>query len=225
MTTAAISDALGRLQDRASPTRQCVEVLHTPQPEWPLRSIAEPPNCLRLSVLDSSFNPPTLAHAALAMLAPPNHTEDSGSISSPLNSYDAHLLLLSVTNADKARRPGDAGLEQRLEMMTLLAKELQPSGVGYSASNVAVAAIDEPTFVGKARQLGEFLRDKIRSDLELSKTSEGGGTAPSIYHGCSFTSLWGSIRSSDFSLHGSMLHKMLCTHRWRLFSTLWVIIV
>jgi hypothetical protein len=56
MTTAAMSDALRRLQDRASPTRKLVEVPHTPQPEWPLRSIAEPPNCLRLSVLDSSFN-------------------------------------------------------------------------------------------------------------------------------------------------------------------------
>jgi hypothetical protein len=35
-------------------------------------------------------------------------------------------------------------------MMILLAKELQRSGVGDSAGNVAVAAIDETTFVGKA---------------------------------------------------------------------------
>jgi nicotinamide-nucleotide adenylyltransferase len=141
-----------------------------------------------LSVLDLSFNPPTLAHAALVKLAPPNKTEDSRSMSPTPNSYDAHLLLLSVTNTAKALRPGDAGLEQGLEMMILLAKELQLSGVGYSAGNIAVAAIDEPIFVGKARQLGEFLRDKIRSDLELSKTSQGGGTAPSKYHHYSFTS-------------------------------------
>jgi len=84
-----------------------------------------------------------------------------------------------VTNAGRALRPGDAGLEQRLEMMILLAKELQLSGVGHSAGNVAVAAIDEATFVGKSRQLGEFLRDKIRSDLELSNTT----TTASLHSG------------------------------------------
>ena len=172
MTTTATSHALERLRDRESPNRRTVEVVYTPLPEWPLRSTAEHPKFLRLSVLDSSFNPPTLAHAALARLGPPNEIQNSGYITSPSNSYDAHLLLLSVTNAEKVLKPGDAGLEQRLEMMELLAKELQSSDVGHSAGNVAVAAIDEPTFVGKARQLREFLLAKIRNIIKLS-TGEG----------------------------------------------------
>ena len=172
----AISDALGRLRDRSSPNGQHVEVIYTSQPEWPLRSITEPPKiCLRLSILDSSFNPPTLAHAALAKLGLPNKTGNPGSTSLPSNSYDAHLLLLSVTNADKALKPGDAGLEQRLEMMNLLAKELQSSEVGHSADNIAVAAIDEPTFVRKARQLREFLHPRIRSTIKVSTVDRDGG--------------------------------------------------
>ena len=170
MTTTAISHALGRLRDKESPNRQPVEVTSAPQPEWPLRPTAEHPKCLRLSVLDSSFNPPTLAHAALARLGPSNETRNSAYIS---NSYDAHLLLLSVTNAEKVLKTGDAGLEQRLEMMEILAKELQSSEIGHLAGNIAVAAIDEPTFVGKARQLREFLLAKIRNTTKLS-TGDGG---------------------------------------------------
>lgn len=180
MTTVAISDALGRLRSRSSPNGQLVEVIYTFQPEWPLRSTIEPPKCLRLSILDSSFNPPTLAHAALAKLGPPNKTENPGSMSLPSNSYDAHLLLLSVTNADKILKPGDAGLEQRLEMMLLLAKELQSSEVGHSADNVAVAAIDEPTFIRKARQLREFLHLRIGNTVKVSTVDrdDGDSTLP-----------------------------------------------
>jgi len=96
---------------------------------------------------------------------------------SPSNSYDAHLLLLSVTNADKVPKPGDAGFEQRLEMMHLLAKELHSLGTGHSAGNIAVAAINEPTFVGKARHLREFLLAKIRNAIKLSTVGgEGRGS-------------------------------------------------
>lgn len=87
---------------------------------------------------------------------------------SPSDSYDAHLLLLSVTNAEKVLKPGDAGPEQRLEMMQLFAKELQSSGVDHSAGNLAVAVIDEPTFVGKSRQLREFLLHKIINTIKCS---------------------------------------------------------
>ena len=175
MTTAAIPNALRRLRDRPSPNKPTVEVVYTSQPEWPLRSITEPPKCLRLSILDSSFNPPTLAHAALARLGPQNKTENPGSILLPSSSYDAHLLLLSVTNADKILKPGDAGLEQRLEMIHLLAKDIQSLDTSHSASNIAVAAIDEPTFVGKARQLREFLLTKISEVLTVD--GDGGNNA------------------------------------------------
>ncbi len=180
MTTTTTSHALGRLRDRESPNRRPVEVIYTPKPEWPLRSTAEHPKRLRLSVLDSSFNPPTLAHAALARLGPPNEIPNSEYMPSPSNSYDGHLLLLSVTNAEKVLKPGDAGLEQRLEMMELLAGELQSSEVDHSARNIAVAAIDEPTFVGKARKLREFLLAKIRNITKLSTEDEerGDSTIP-----------------------------------------------
>ena len=163
MTTTTISYALERLRDRESPNKCPVEVIYAPQPEWPLRSIAEHPKCLRLSVLDSSFNPPTLAHVALSRLGPPNKT---GSVVSPSNSYDAYLLLLSVTNADKVLKPGDVGLEQRLEMMQLLAEGLQSPEVDHSAGNIAVAAVDEPTFVGKAHQLRKFLLTKLINTIK-----------------------------------------------------------
>src|SRR4051794_37180912 len=65
-------------------------------------------------VLDSSFNPPTVAHRALALI--PTGTAAS--------EPDAMLLLLSVTNADKVPKSGDALPEQRLEMMELVARGL-----------------------------------------------------------------------------------------------------
>ncbi|SJL09787.1 uncharacterized protein ARMOST_13168 [Armillaria ostoyae] len=78
----------------------------------------------KVLILDSSFNPPTLAHLALARCG---------------NDYDARILMLSTTNADKKLAPGDATLAQRQSMMALL---------GFH-----IAVIDEPTFVGKARRL------------------------------------------------------------------------
>ncbi|KAK0480054.1 Nucleotidylyl transferase [Armillaria novae-zelandiae] len=78
----------------------------------------------KVLILDSSFNPPTLAHLALARCG---------------SDYDARIFMLSTTNADKKLAPGDATIAQRQSMMSLL---------GFH-----VAVIDEPTFVGKARRL------------------------------------------------------------------------
>ncbi|KAA1467739.1 Nucleotidylyl transferase [Dentipellis sp. KUC8613] len=126
-----------------------VELVHSTTPTWPLTS--SPPSSssspLRISVLDSSFNPPTLAHLALALSPPPaaDHTP-----------YDARLLLLSVRNADKQLKPGDATHAQRMQMMGLLAQDMAPA-------NVAVAIMDEPTFVGKSAVLLAFLRARFAS--------------------------------------------------------------
>lgn len=88
--------------------------------------------------------------------------------------FDAKLLLLSVRNADKSLKSNDATHMQRLEMMILLAKELSvvatPSSDagkdndqlwGVDQSNVAVAIIDEPTFVGKSNALLSSLRERV----------------------------------------------------------------
>ncbi|KAI0701897.1 hypothetical protein C8T65DRAFT_656063 [Cerioporus squamosus] len=161
-----------------------VELVYTSHARWPL-----PPGCphlsptIQISVLDSSFNPPTLAHLALASVLPPSASPPGSDTdiptvahSSPAD-FDARLLLLSVRNADKQLKPGDATYEQRMEMMALLAKDLVhthsrdlhaaqtlPQTPIAHEPNVAVAIIDEPTFVGKSALLLDFLRKRI-SDL------------------------------------------------------------
>ncbi|KAI9458778.1 Nucleotidylyl transferase [Russula earlei] len=141
MSTNLITVALNRLQ--AGTAR--VEFVHKPYIDWPYPrpSPHSPTGSLggsahatgvspfRVAVLDSSFNPPTLAHRALALLP------------SAASSTDARLLLLSVRNADKTPRPGDASPTQRVEMMVLLAREI----------SAAVGLVDAPAFVQKAELL------------------------------------------------------------------------
>ena len=94
---------------------------------------------IEVTILDSSFNPPTLAHNALALARSPSYQ--------PHHVEPARLLLLSVRNVDKSLRPGDATYTQRVEMMIAAAKDMSPS------TNVAVAVIDEPSFVGKSTKV------------------------------------------------------------------------
>ena len=80
--------------------------------------------CTHLHVLDSSFNPPTTAHLALArssLAASPPPRPPTGS-SSP--APRRLLLLLSAHNADKPASP--ATLLERLEMMHRLSLSLGP---------------------------------------------------------------------------------------------------
>ncbi|KAL1940308.1 hypothetical protein VTO73DRAFT_9260 [Trametes versicolor] len=160
-----------------------IEIVHTSHPRWPLPShSATLAPAVHISVLDSSFNPPTLAHLALANTLPPPPT-DVPPEGAP-NEFDARLLLLSVRNADKQLKPGDAAYEQRTEMMILLARDLARTharsvpaaeadvhglpGAEAEAEhepNVAVAIIDEPTFVGKSAILHDFLTSRIAALL------------------------------------------------------------
>jgi nicotinamide-nucleotide adenylyltransferase len=133
-----------------------VELIHAPHDLWPLplhsASLHRP---LTVLVLDSSFNPPTLAHLALANTRPPpNHPPQ----------YDAKLLLLSVKNADKSLKLHDASYLQRLDMMSLLTKDILPEG---DASNIAIAVTDQPTFVAKSNHLQSFFQSRF---LALSAT-------------------------------------------------------
>ncbi|TFY71680.1 hypothetical protein EVG20_g1334 [Dentipellis fragilis] len=144
--------AIRRIQHGTS----SVELVLSTTPTWPLTSA--PPSAsgspLRISVLDSSFNPPTLAHLALALSPPPapDHTP-----------YDARLLLLSVRNADKQLKHGDATHAQRMQMMGLLAQDMAPA-------NVAVAIMDEPTFVGKSAALLAFLRARFATSASRDES-------------------------------------------------------
>jgi hypothetical protein len=76
-------------------------------------------NPIPISILDSSFNPPTKAHKSLAFSQIKGKEHED---------YESHMLLLSVTNADKKLKPGDATYAQRLEMMCLLANQLVRKG-------------------------------------------------------------------------------------------------
>lgn len=84
-----------------------------------------------LFILDSSFNPPSIAHAALAQSA---FLDDCNSSSQPSQQQQQKekkeyefphrlLLLFAVTNADKIAAP--ASFEHRLAMMTVFARDLQ----------------------------------------------------------------------------------------------------
>lgn len=86
-----------------------------------------------LYILDSSFNPPSLAHFTLATSALKN--------SAPSEQRPHRLLLLfSTHNADKA--PSPASFVQRIALMTALAEDLSQSlKKGTSSSNADVANI------------------------------------------------------------------------------------
>ncbi|KZO91542.1 Nucleotidylyl transferase [Calocera viscosa TUFC12733] len=135
----SIEGAIGRLH---STTEKSLELVFQSHDGWPFEDAAGSAvvnaDDLVLSVFDSSFNPPTLAHLSIALL-------DRPSSEAP---FDAHLLLLSITNADKKLKPTDATYVQRVEMMILLAQDMTSLQPG---TRVAVGIIDEPTFVGKCR--------------------------------------------------------------------------
>ncbi|TFA98757.1 Nicotinamide mononucleotide adenylyltransferase [Trichoderma ghanense] len=119
----------------------------------------------RLVVLDSSFNPPTRAHAEMAMSAlkwasstPLEDTEtralwNQGGSSMPPGSVRL-MLLLSVNNADKAPKP--ASFPVRLGMMDgfghELLKNLDVEGI---RPEIDLAVTKMPYFHDKARVIGE----------------------------------------------------------------------
>jgi len=163
-----------------------LELIYTPHSTWPLPHAHaglvqhyNPKAPLRVSILDSSFNPPTLAHLALANSCridgtPQFSTEERKEKEISTLAYDAKLLLLSVKNADKTLKPGDATYSQRLEMMSLLMDDMKPDFVHFPTTtpdscglsqaelaNVAIAITDEPTFVGKSQVLRTFFEHRI----------------------------------------------------------------
>lgn len=147
--TGSAARALAHLEQN----RSTINLVSTPHSRWPFPPTSSHPKLLRISVLDSSFNPPTLAHLALM-----NSRRRDGP------DYDARLLLLSVRNADKSLKSSDATHPQRLEMMFLLTQDIDSSSESEGpARNVAVAVIDEPTFVGKSKLLLSFLRGRMQT--------------------------------------------------------------
>ncbi|UKZ64329.1 uncharacterized protein TrAtP1_005547 [Trichoderma atroviride] len=104
----------------------------------------------RLVVLDSSFNPPTRAHAEMAKSALEWASSSSSSSSPRL------MLLLSVNNADKAPKP--ASFPTRLGMMEGFGHELLKSLAATNEEGrpeIDLAVTKMPFFHDKARAIAE----------------------------------------------------------------------
>lgn len=118
-----------------------------------------------LYILDSSFNPPTLAHLRIAKTA---IQEDGQTHPEAQTGTKRLLLLLATQNADKAAQP--AAFEHRLCMMEGFAEELLEqlrrerdtksglvSGAGDAGEiqGVDIALTTEPYFVDKANAIAQ----------------------------------------------------------------------
>ncbi|KDN37412.1 hypothetical protein K437DRAFT_259796 [Tilletiaria anomala UBC 951] len=201
---AALSSGLDAFLASSSSSSLGLTILYSNKPNWPFKSArgqasdegtAAGKETIDIAVLDSSFNPPTLAHRAIALgpallvCRPGSSTVagDSTPIASadPKPEYDAHLLLFSVRNADKGLgRRGDASQLQRLEMMELLAKEIEAflrkkttgqsmdaaddgsggssiAGAAYEPA-VAVGIVDPPLMFEKSTLVHKYMQDLLR---------------------------------------------------------------
>jgi nicotinamide-nucleotide adenylyltransferase len=116
-----------------------------------------------LYILDSSFNPPSIAHLALARSA----------LIHPSPSDDAPyrlLLLFSTANADKT--PDPSKFAHRIALMTLFAEDLHKSLTDTSATN----AVDAKGITGVTIDIG-LTKEPYYSD----KSDAIANTAPSPY--------------------------------------------
>ncbi|CAK7225846.1 hypothetical protein SCUCBS95973_006000 [Sporothrix curviconia] len=95
-----------------------------------------------LVILDSSFNPPTLAHMRMATAALQFLR------SNPLPTYRSTrlLLLLSVNNADKAPKP--AAFEERLALMLAMARDTHAVLASSASEGPDAFDIDIPIDIG-----------------------------------------------------------------------------
>lgn len=156
---------------------------------------AEPPPRppKHILVLDSSFNPPTLAHHRMAMSAlsdpryktkVPQDTEVREVHGmSETSAASRVLLLLAIQNADKAPKP--ASFPQRLAMMYLFAQDIlaemtqkrevendaQNSHIGCEAVDIAVTT--EPYFHAKAQAIAISDFYLGTEELEQSESAVG----------------------------------------------------
>lgn len=143
-----------------------VRLVYSTTTTWPFSSNSRPSSyddTIDIAVLDSSFNPPSRAHLALT-LSPPILTKGK-------RTYNGHLLLFSTQNADKgAGKPGDASLSQRIEMMTLMAKDVEriQTAEGHTA-NVAVGLVDKPLIFAKSTLTWDLLRSQQQDSYHASK--------------------------------------------------------
>lgn len=117
-------------------------------------------NTSRIVILDSSFNPPHLAHSTLAKEALDFHYNGSATPKQNL----LLLLLLSVVNADKLH-PQPAEFDQRLEMMYLMAKYLESKW----DVRVSIGLTKHARFVDKSVAIIQYLQQYFAQDYHSMK--------------------------------------------------------
>ncbi|TKY89422.1 hypothetical protein EX895_001953 [Sporisorium graminicola] len=156
-----------------------VRLVYSTRSCWPFAagssSSSAESRTLDIAVLDSSFNPPSRAHLALLLSQP--------ILADQKRCYDGHLLLFSTQNADKgAGKPGDASLSQRVEMMTLMAKDVEriQAASGHRA-NVAVGLVDKPLI---------FAKSTLTWDLLKQQQQQGEETEPRLHWVVGFDTLY-----------------------------------
>lgn len=115
----------------------------------------------RICVLDSSFNPPHLAHYALAREAL-NYRFDERCLE---ENQLLLLLLLLVKNADKVD-PEPASFEHRLSMMYLLANYLHEN----LRVDVSIGITNHAKFVDKSVSIFNYVRDHLPPDQHVKLT-------------------------------------------------------
>jgi hypothetical protein len=85
----------------------------------------------------------------------------------------------SLARKRRVQLPGDATFDQRIEMMHLQALDMeerraaaQAVGEDSSCKNVAVAALNHPTFVGKSDILLRWFRERRMAELGFKNADE-----------------------------------------------------
>jgi nicotinic acid mononucleotide adenylyltransferase len=118
-------------------------VYNSEKETWPGWHDIPEKDSLTIAVLDSSFNPPTLAHKELLVKAATEY------------SADAYILLFSTKNADKQLTGADT--QQRLDMMQKLAITIHEQ---YNVRNIAVGVTKHARFFEKADEIRAWLRSQ-----------------------------------------------------------------
>jgi len=166
--SSAIEAAIARV---TASSHTGVELISAP-PSWP--SLASSSGRPHIAVLDSSYNPPTRAHLAIAATSFPapystititNTADASKSEIEDPGPYTARLLLYTPKNADKIPTAKDASAAQRAAMMVLQARALDK----IVHEPIAVGLVSAATFVDKADALLSFLDSRSSHDSRNDK--------------------------------------------------------
>ncbi|KAM9905350.1 hypothetical protein OXX79_002209 [Metschnikowia pulcherrima] len=109
----------------------------------------------RILILDSSFNPPHVAHQTLAQEAIAYDFGGNSDTEKHENVSKSLLLLLSVKNADKIV-PAPASFEHRLAMMHLMANSLENSYI-----DVGIGLTTHAKFADKSAAIQEYMETNL----------------------------------------------------------------